>query len=121
MLAVLFDVLELQPYPTVRAELISILESFLPYLLGAGDFLAVAYVLREVRAILQRARELLPEQRKTLEELPALKAEVTVPALDPRHEEGIVRAVKACLIHHTLLNAPEIETVVNGAAEAHAG
>ena len=71
VLAVLFDVLELQPYPTVRAELISILESFLPYLLGAGGFLAVAYVLREVRAILQRARELLPEQRKTLEELPA--------------------------------------------------
>ena len=70
VLAMLFDVLELQPYPTVRAELISILESFLPYQLGAGDFLAVAYVLREVRAILQRARELLPEQRKSLEDLP---------------------------------------------------
>ena len=70
VLAMLFDVLELQAYPTVRAELISILDSFLPYLLGAGDFLAVAYVLREVRAILQRARELLPEQRKSLEELP---------------------------------------------------
>jgi HEAT repeat protein len=70
VLAMLFDVLELQPYPTVRAELISILDSFLPYLLGAGDFLAVAYVLRETRAILQRARELLPEHRKSLEELP---------------------------------------------------
>jgi HEAT repeat protein len=70
VLAMLFDVLELQPYPTVRAELISILESFLPYLLGAGDFLSVAYVLREIRAILQRARELLPEQRKALEDLP---------------------------------------------------
>ncbi len=70
VLAMLFDVLELQPYPTVRAELISILESFLPYLLGAGDFLSVAYVLREVRAVLQRARELLPEQRKALEDLP---------------------------------------------------
>ena len=70
VLAMLFDVLELQPYPTVRAELISILESFLPYLLGAGDFLSVAYVLREVRSILERARELLPEQRKALEDLP---------------------------------------------------
>jgi HEAT repeat protein len=70
VLSMLFDVLELQPYPTVRAELISILESFLPYLLGAGDFLSVAYVLREVRAVLQRARELLPEQRKALEDLP---------------------------------------------------
>ncbi len=71
VLAMLFDVLELQPFPTVRSELISILESFLPYLLGAGDFLSVAYVLRESRAILQRARELLPEQRKALEDLPS--------------------------------------------------
>jgi len=70
VLAMLFDVLEQQPYPTVRAELISIFESFLPYLLGAGDFLAVAYVLREVRVVLQRAGELLPEQRKALEDLP---------------------------------------------------
>ncbi len=70
VLGMLFDVLELQPYATVRAELISILDSFLPYLLGAGDFLAVAYVLREVRAVLQRARELLPEHRKALESLP---------------------------------------------------
>jgi HEAT repeat protein len=70
VLAMLFDVLELQPYPTVRAELISILESFLPYLLGAGDFLSVAYVLREVRAVLERARELQPEHRKALEDLP---------------------------------------------------
>ena len=71
VLAMLFDVLELQPFPTVRAELISILESFLPYLLGAGDYLSVAFVLREVKVLLQRARELLPEHRKALEELPA--------------------------------------------------
>ena len=71
VLAMIFDVLELQPYPTVRAELISIIESFLPYLLGAGDFPSVAYVLRECKVILERARELLPEHRKALEDLPA--------------------------------------------------
>ena len=75
VLAMLLDVLELQPYPTVRAELISILESFLPYLLGAGDYSAVAYVLREVKAVLQRARELLPEHRKALEALPGRLSE----------------------------------------------
>ena len=75
VLAMLLDVLELQPYPTVRAELISILESFLPYLLGAGDYSAVAYVLREVKAVLQRARELLAEHRKALEELPVRLSE----------------------------------------------
>jgi uncharacterized OsmC-like protein len=49
------------------------------------------------------------------------RIEVTVPALDPRHQAGVLRAVKACLIHNTLLHAPEIETVVNVAAEVHAG
>lgn len=71
VLAMLFDLLELQTYGTVRAELISILENFIPYLLGAADFRSVAYILRETRVILQRARELIPEHRQTLESLPA--------------------------------------------------
>jgi hypothetical protein len=71
VLAMILDVLELQPYPTVRAELIAIIESFLPYLLGAGDYPSVAFVLREVKVVLERARELLPEHRKALEDLPA--------------------------------------------------
>lgn len=44
--------------------------------------------------------------------LAQFRIEVTVPSLDPAHEAGILRAVKACLIHHTLLNQPAIETVV---------
>ena len=71
VLSMLFDLLELQTYGTVRAELISIIENFIPYLLGAGDFRSVAYILRETRAILQRAREIIPEHRKTLEGLPS--------------------------------------------------
>ena len=71
VLAMLFDLLELQTYGTVRAELISIVENFIPYLLGAGDFRSVAFILRECKIILQRARELIPEHRQTLEGLPA--------------------------------------------------
>ena len=71
VLAMLFDLLELQTYGTVRAELISIVENFIPYLLGAGDFRSVAYILSETRTILQRARELLPDHRQALESLPA--------------------------------------------------
>jgi len=70
VLSMLFDLLELQTYGTVRAELISILENFIPYLLGAGDFRSVAFILRECKTILQRARELIPEHRQTLEGLP---------------------------------------------------
>ncbi|HVH68969.1 MAG TPA: HEAT repeat domain-containing protein [Gemmatimonadales bacterium] len=70
VLSMLFDLLELQTYGTVRAELIAITENFIPYLLGAGDFRSVAFILRETRAILQRAREMIPEQHQTLEALP---------------------------------------------------
>lgn len=44
--------------------------------------------------------------------------EVTVPNLPPDHEAGVYRAVKACLIHNTLLNAPAIETVIRTAVPA---
>jgi len=44
--------------------------------------------------------------------LARFRIEVAVPGLDAAHEAGILRAVKACLIHHTLLNQPAIETVV---------
>ncbi len=71
ILAILFDLLELQTYTTVRAELVSIIENFIPYLLGVGDFRSVAYLIREIGVILERARELIPEQRDALEHLPA--------------------------------------------------
>jgi hypothetical protein len=71
VLSMLFDLLELQTYSTVRAELLSITENFIPYLLGAGDFRSVALILRETRTVLERARELIPEHRQTLEALPA--------------------------------------------------
>lgn len=69
--AMLFDLLELQTYSTVRAELISIIENFIPYLLAIGDFRSVAGICREQRVLLQRARELLPEHRQQLSDIPA--------------------------------------------------
>ena len=71
VLAMLFDLLELQTYGTVRAELIGIVDNFIPYLLAAGDFRSVAYILRETRVVMQRARELLQEHRDVLTNLPA--------------------------------------------------
>ena len=43
--------------------------------------------------------------------------EVTAPELDAQHQAGLMRAMKACLIHNTLLNPPQIEIALN----AHAG
>jgi uncharacterized OsmC-like protein len=39
--------------------------------------------------------------------------EVDVPELEERHREGIMRAVKSCLIHNTLVQAPQIEIHLN--------
>jgi hypothetical protein len=75
VLTMLFDLLELQTYSTVRAELLSIIENFVPYLLAVGDFHSVAYILKENHVILERARELLPEHRQLLEDFPAKLSE----------------------------------------------
>ena len=47
--------------------------------------------------------------------LAAFHIDVTAPGLDERHQAGILRAVKACLIHNTLLGGPSIEVAVNAA------
>jgi HEAT repeat protein len=74
-LSILFDIFELQPFPAVRAELLSIIENFIPYLLGIGDFRVVAHILRDLRVVRDRARELLPEHQATLQELPGRLSE----------------------------------------------
>jgi len=47
--------------------------------------------------------------------LSSFQIEVAAPGLDDRHQAGMLRAVKACLIHNTLLGAPSIEVAVNAA------
>jgi uncharacterized OsmC-like protein len=37
--------------------------------------------------------------------------ELTLPPLEERHREGVMRAVKACLVHNTLMNSPVIEMI----------
>jgi uncharacterized OsmC-like protein len=51
--------------------------------------------------------------------LGSFRIEVTAPVLDEKHQAGLDRAVKACLIHNTLLRTPEIETVVRTAQLAN--
>ena len=48
--------------------------------------------------------------------LGSFKIEVAAPVEEERHREGILRAVKNCLIHNTLLHPPAIEILV-GAGE----
>ncbi len=75
VLSCLFDVLELQHDQTGYDEIVSILEGFIPYLLGAGDFQTVAYILRELRTVIQRSERLGPEHRERLSAFPAKLSE----------------------------------------------
>ena len=48
--------------------------------------------------------------------LSMFRIRVDAPNVDQKHREGLLRAVKHCLIHNTLLQAPGIEVVVNTGA-----
>ncbi len=39
--------------------------------------------------------------------------DVTTPALDERHRAGLLRAVKTCLVHNTLLTPPKIDIKIH--------
>jgi uncharacterized OsmC-like protein len=47
--------------------------------------------------------------------LASFRIEVNVPGIDERHQQGLFRAVKTCLIHNTLLSSPALEVVVTAA------
>ena len=53
--------------------------------------------------------------------LASFRIEVTVPDLDPQHEAGVLRAVKACLIHNTLMHTPTIEIALETRVPATIG
>ncbi len=46
----------------------------------------------------------------------SFRIEVSVPGLHQEHRTGVMRAVKACLIHNTLLMSPNIEVEISSGA-----
>lgn len=72
VLGVLFDIAETQPATEVREEVCSILEQIMPHLLAAGDYGAVALLLREAAVVVKRAGDLAPAHRQKLMSLPGL-------------------------------------------------
>jgi hypothetical protein len=65
-LNILFDLFELNPDPTVRHEILRILERLFPNLLNARDFSSAAAVLRESKPLRERSVNLEPEHAKRL-------------------------------------------------------
>jgi hypothetical protein len=70
IVATLLDIFETQQDPEIRTEIVEDLHKLMVYLLTAGQFRGVAYLLREARAALQRNAGLTADQRRRLEALP---------------------------------------------------
>ena len=77
-LTAVFDLLELQSDPSVRAEIVGILETLYPNLLSKGEFRTVATVIRDARHVVSRIADLAPELRRRLE---ALEAQLSQPEI----------------------------------------
>ncbi len=73
----LLDIFEFQADALVRAEVLSDIEALMLHLLSAGQFAAVAHLLREAAATLDRARDVQPE---TKERLASLAVRLSEPA-----------------------------------------
>ncbi len=69
VLAIVFDVLEQRKEPWARTEVLTTLESYLPHLLNAGDFRAVATILRETRLLVRRPELFASDERERLDTL----------------------------------------------------
>ena len=90
VLAALFDIFE-DPTAAAQAEVVKILQLFLPHLLARGQLVAAAIALREVRALAEDTASCEPAVRESLRKLLADVAAVTggaeflqlVTALDP--------------------------------------
>jgi uncharacterized OsmC-like protein len=85
-----------------------------------AGFYAAEYLRARALPAVELGIRVVAEKALHPARLASFRIELNVPGLDARHEAGILRAVKNCLIHNTLLNAPSIETVVNAPALASA-
>jgi uncharacterized OsmC-like protein len=74
----------------------------------AAEYLKARRLPEEGLKVRVTAEKLLHPAR-----LASFRIEVSTVELDQRHRTGIVRAVKSCLIHNTLLAGPHIEIVLS--------
>ena len=74
----------------------------------AGYYAAQYLNTRKLPAVDLRVR-VTAEKKTQPARIASFRIAVFAPGLEQRHQEGVLRAVKSCLIHNTLLNSPEVE------------
>ncbi|MGH7669954.1 MAG: HEAT repeat domain-containing protein, partial [Gemmatimonadaceae bacterium] len=67
----LFDIFETQADTAVRNEVADLLETLMIYLLAGGHLRTVAYLLRESPIAAERGKDVKPEHRERLSQIPA--------------------------------------------------
>ncbi len=77
-----------------------------------AGFYAVQYLKTRSLPVEDVKVRVVAEKAAQPARLGSFRIEVAVPELDPRHQEGVLRAVKLCLVHNTLLEKPQIETTL---------
>lgn len=69
VIAILLDIWERQPSPTVREDISEIVEGLLLLVLSAGQYRSAAYLLTETQVAVQRGKDVTPAQRDRLGQL----------------------------------------------------
>jgi uncharacterized OsmC-like protein len=88
-------------------------ELLLASLGSCAAFYAAAYLRKHKLADRGTKVRITAEKRKDPARIDDFRIEVEVPAgLEPKHIEGLERAVHQCLIHNTLLHPPAISIVI---------
>jgi putative redox protein len=86
------------------------------FLLTSRGTCAAFYALQYLRArsLPVDGLEVRVSAEKALQpdRLDSFRITVRVSDLEPKRQEGLLRAVKLCLVHNTLLHPPSIETVI---------
>ena len=95
-------------------------EFLLASLATCGAFYAAQYLKTRSLPAADLKVRVTAEKATQPARLGSFTIEVTVPELEERHREGLLRAVKACLIHNTLLGQPVIEISIHSHELAHA-
>ena len=88
-------------------------EFLLASLATCAGYYATQYL--KARGVSAQELEVRVSAEKTLQpvRLASFRIEVINPGLDEKQEAGVLRAVKACLIHNTLLGRPNIEVIIS--------
>ena len=93
-------------------------EFLLASLATCAGYYATQYLKARGLAVENLTVRVVAEKALQPARLGSFRIEVTAPGLDEHNQAGVLRAVKACLIHNTLLAKPEIEIEVNAEAPA---